>query len=161
MKDSSGDTTPITTEREKDVAVLDYEHAESAEPVDAEKGVTAPVDPPETAVPAVLDIGPPPDGGTLAWMTVAGSFLATLATFGITNAYGVFQAYYAQNQLKGYSASTISWIGAIQQFLLFFNGLLAGRLFDAFGCEAVFITGTALCTFSLMMTSCKSTQWRS
>lgn len=126
MKDSSGDTTPVTAAAgEKDVAILEYaEHA--AEPVDAdvdaEKAVAAPIDPPEAA-PAALDMGPPPDGGALAWMTVGGSFLATLATFGITNAYGVFQAYYAQNQLKGYNNSTISWIGAIQQFLLFFNGV--------------------------------------
>lgn len=128
MKDSSGDTTPVTAVAgEKDVAILEYAER-AAEPVDAdvdaEKAVAAPVDPPEAA-PAALDIGPPPDGGALAWMTVGGSFLATLATFGITNAYGVFQAYYAQNQLKGYNNSTISWIGAIQQFLLFFNGVSA------------------------------------
>lgn len=126
MKDSSGETTPVTTSvAEKDVPNLGYtEHAERIDDVeDAEKTVVGPLDPPELPTAAAPDIGPPPDGGALAWMTVGGSFLATLATFGITNAYGVFQAYYAHNQLEGYNNSTISWIGALQQFLLFFNGV--------------------------------------
>lgn len=173
MKTTSGEATPVAAV-EKDVPSLGYvEHAGHDAVQDVEKTAAEPLAAPQavatTSTPA-LDIGPPPEGGALAWMTVGGSFLATLASFGITNAYGVFQAYYAENQLKSYNASTISWIGAIQQFLLFFNGvslfgfsirapsdikLIAGRLFDAFGCVPVFISGTIMCTLSLMMTSCK------
>jgi hypothetical protein len=89
-------------EKEKDV-----EHAEHAE------HTPLPLLPPE--------IGPAPEGGLRAWLTVTGSVLATFATFGITNAFGVFQAYYQTNQLRDHNSSTISWIGAVQQFLLFFN----------------------------------------
>ena len=37
------------------------------------------------------------------------------------NAFGVFQDYYQTNVLKGYSSDAISWIGSIQNFILFFG----------------------------------------
>lgn len=49
------------------------------------------------------------------------------------NAFGVFQAYYAQNQLKDHSASAISWIGSIQLGLTYIFGLFLGRAFDLYG----------------------------
>jgi hypothetical protein len=55
-----------------------------------------------------------PEGGKQAWLTVAGSFAALFVSFGWVNCVGIFQDYYATNQLKAYSTSTISWISTLQ-----------------------------------------------
>ena len=39
------------------------------------------------------------------------------STFGLTNAYGVYQDYYVRVHLSNYSPSTIGWIGSFQVFL--------------------------------------------
>lgn len=57
------------------------------------------------------------DGGLQGWLTIAGAFCAMFVQFGLNNAFGVFQAYYEEHQLKEYSSDTIGWIGGIQQFL--------------------------------------------
>ncbi|KAJ8083484.1 hypothetical protein PM082_009358 [Marasmius tenuissimus] len=73
---------------------------------------------------------PPPDGGLRAWLVVFGAFCSSFTTFGYINAWGVFQAYYEQNILQDSPPSTIAWIGSVQYSLLFFPGLIVGRLFD-------------------------------
>ncbi|CAE6500879.1 unnamed protein product [Rhizoctonia solani] len=52
------------------------------------------------------------------------------ACFGFVNAWGVFQSYYHETILADVSPSAISWIGSIQYALVFFPGLVVGRLFD-------------------------------
>lgn len=98
---------------EKDMA---YVHQKADD--EAEKAVEA-ADPP-LPTPAPTAYGPAPDGGVAAWRAVAGLFFASFVQFGIANSYGVFQAYYETGPLKHYKADTISWIGATQQFILFF-----------------------------------------
>ncbi|EJD49716.1 MFS general substrate transporter [Auricularia subglabra TFB-10046 SS5] len=71
-----------------------------------------------------------PDGGLRAWMVVFGAGCVTCATFGFTNSWGVFQSLYEEKRLKGTPPSTIAWIGSIQYSLVFFPGLLTGRMFD-------------------------------
>ncbi|CAE6441775.1 unnamed protein product [Rhizoctonia solani] len=71
-----------------------------------------------------------PDGGLRAWMVVAGSMCVTFGTFGFVNAWGVFQSYYHEDIMADVSPSAISWIGSIQYALVFFPGLIVGRLFD-------------------------------
>ncbi|KAM5538089.1 hypothetical protein V8D89_008286 [Ganoderma adspersum] len=77
-----------------------------------------------------VDIGEYPDGGLRAWLVVIGCAAGTCATFGLVNAWGVFQAYYTTTVLKGTSPSTIAWIGSIQYALVFIPGLVVGRIFD-------------------------------
>jgi len=55
-----------------------------------------------------------PDGGTKAWLTVAGGSACLFVSFGWVNCMGVFQDHYATNQLSSYSQSEISWIPALQ-----------------------------------------------
>lgn len=52
-----------------------------------------------------------PDGGRRAWSTVGGSFLVLYSTFGIVNAFGVYEDTYIRACLAG-SASELAWIGA-------------------------------------------------
>ena len=48
-------------------------------------------------------------------------------------AFGVFQTYYASNQLQNSTASDISWIGGVQILLLYVSGSVLGRVFDLYG----------------------------
>lgn len=73
--------------------------------------------------------GPPPDGGLRAWTAVATGHLVIMNTWGYINSFGVFQTYYSTE--LGLPPATISWIGSIQVFLLFFIGTFTGRITDA------------------------------
>lgn len=72
---------------------------------------------------------PAPDGGVNAWTQVAMGWLVIFTTWGWVNSYGAFQSYYTLT--LGLPASTISWIGAVQNFLTFFVGAFSGRALDA------------------------------
>ena len=61
-----------------------------------------------------------PDGGLKAWLTVFGAALM-LFCCGQLTAFSVFETYYAQHQLEGVSPSTISWIGSLQLWILYFS----------------------------------------
>lgn len=49
------------------------------------------------------------------------------------NSFGIFQEYYAKNQLASNSTSTIAWLGAISILFLFGISVIAGAMLDAFG----------------------------
>lgn len=79
---------------------------------------------------------------------------------GIINSYGAFQTYYEQNLLQGTSASTISWIGSLQSFLIMFLGVLTGPLYDAGHSMPLLYTGSFLVVFGHMMLSLCDTVWQ-
>ncbi|KAH8810087.1 major facilitator superfamily domain-containing protein [Flagelloscypha sp. PMI_526] len=56
--------------------------------------------------------------------------MVNFVAFGYVSSYGVFQAYYTENILRGESPSSLAWIGSIQAFMLFFPALFGGALFD-------------------------------
>ena len=88
------------------------------------------------------DPGPPPDGGRQAWTQAAMLHLTIFSTFGYTTSFGSFQTYYEGT--LGLSPSTISWLGSVQIFLLFFIGTFSGRALDAGLFRSVYITGSVL-----------------
>ncbi|KAL8777577.1 MAG: hypothetical protein Q9194_002472 [Teloschistes cf. exilis] len=94
-----------------------------------------------------------PDGGLHAWLVVLGGFLTYFATFGLLNSFGIFQLYYQENILRNTPASTISWIGSIQLFLLFIGGIVVGPIFDSYGSRSLLICGTLIYVLSVMFTS--------
>ncbi|KAL1974653.1 hypothetical protein VTN31DRAFT_4857 [Thermomyces dupontii] len=94
-----------------------------------------------------------PEGGTAAWLTVAGSSACLFVSFGWVNCVGVFQDYYQLHQLKDYTASEIAWIPSLQIFFMVFMGLFIGKVFDDYGPRPLLIVGTFLHVFGLMMTS--------
>lgn len=59
-----------------------------------------------------------PDGGLRAWLVVLGGWCASFCTFGLLNCSGVFVEYYASGPLAHHDASAISWITAVQAFLM-------------------------------------------
>ncbi|KAJ5584960.1 uncharacterized protein N7459_004760 [Penicillium hispanicum] len=95
----------------------------------------------------------PPEEGLRGWLCVLGTFLCMFCSFGFLNSMGVFQKTYEETILREYSASSISWIFAVQLALLLALGPLYGRIFDTYGPGPVLYTCSLLCVFSLCMTS--------
>jgi hypothetical protein len=49
------------------------------------------------------------------------------------NSFGIFEEYYAADQLAHKSSSTIAWIGAVSIFFLFAISVASGAMLDIFG----------------------------
>ncbi|MCJ1262325.1 hypothetical protein MMC22_002195 [Lobaria immixta] len=94
-----------------------------------------------------------PDGGSAAWLTVAGASACLFVSFGWINCVGVFQEYYQTHQLAQYSASDIAWIPALQIFFMLFGGPFVGKIFDDYGPRYLLFGGAFLHVFGLMMAS--------
>ncbi|KAF3384848.1 Riboflavin transporter MCH5 [Penicillium rolfsii] len=96
---------------------------------------------------------PPPNGGLTAWLQVAGAFFLFFNSWGVVTTFGVYQSYYEDVLLPTYSASSISWIGTVQGFLLLTVGLVVGPIYDKGYLTSIIVAGTFLVVFGLMMTS--------
>lgn len=107
---------------------------------------------------SITDPGPPPDGGVKAWTQVAMGFLVLMTTWGWINSFGAFQTYYTLNLPQ--SASTISWIGTVQNFLTFFIGALSGRLLDAGFYIPTLIVGVIIQILGIFMMSLSTQYWQ-
>ncbi|VDC04884.1 unnamed protein product [Peniophora sp. CBMAI 1063] len=94
-----------------------------------------------------------PDGGLQAWLQVIGSFFLVFVAWGTFNTFGAFQTYYEEELLVGTSASTISWIGSIDGFMVMIFGTLSGPIFDKGHFRALIAIGSFFTVFGLMMTS--------
>ncbi|KAJ9489132.1 hypothetical protein VN97_g4149 [Penicillium thymicola] len=117
-------------------------------------GVVTPVNESETTSDKPInDASNFPDGGTKAWLNVAGGWCIFFSMFGWANAFGVFQSYYQEHQLKDYTAFQISWISSIQTFILFGGGIVAGKLYDNYGPKVLVYPGVFLHLFGMMMCS--------
>ncbi|KAJ6549934.1 MFS general substrate transporter [Mycena capillaripes] len=99
-----------------------------------------------------------PEGSTKGYLAVFGAFMALFCTFGQMNAFGTFQAWYAEHQLSYLEPSTIAWIGSLQLWVFFFSGGPIGQLFDVYGPRWIMVVGSIIYVFSIMMTSI-STQY--
>ncbi|KAJ7174135.1 major facilitator superfamily domain-containing protein [Mycena crocata] len=100
----------------------------------------------------------PPDGGLDAWLTILGSSLVALATFGTVNGYGAFNDYYETTYLSNYSATLISMIGSIQLFVMYIFAGLSGALFDSFGPRYMIPASGLVASFALFMLSISQPQ---
>lgn len=107
---------------------------------------------------SLLAIDPAPDGGLRAWLQVLVGHLMVFNAWGYINSFGIFQSYYA-NTLN-MPASTISWIGSFQVFLVFFIGTFSGRALDAGYYRHVAITGTLLQALGVFLTSLCTKYWQ-
>lgn len=102
--------------------------------------------------------GPPPDGGLKAWLQCAMTWLVVFNTWGYVNSFGVFQTYYIE--ILNEPASTISWVGSTQTFVLFFLGVFSGRATDAGYFLPLFAVGSAIQILGIFMTSLASNYWQ-
>lgn len=103
--------------------------------------------------------GPPPDGGWLAWAQVLSGYFLFFNTWGLVNAFGVFQTYYV-GALRGESNSAISWIGTFTSFLLCASPITLGPVFDMGSERILVLVGSFAIVFGLMMTSLCDQYWQ-
>lgn len=100
---------------------------------------------------------PPPNGGLVAWLHVVGGFMLFFNTWGIMNAFGVFQTYYESGALFQRSSSDISWIGSIQATMLLLVGFFTGSIYDRGYLRTLLVVGSFCIVFGHMMLSlCKT-----
>lgn len=118
------------------------------------------LEPVQSRHPSVKDASKIPNGGLWAWLQVFGGFFLLFNTWGIINTFGSYQAYYETTLLTSSSASSISWIGSIQAFLLLMVGALTGPLYDAGYFRALLIFGTFMLVFGQMMLSLCTEYWQ-
>ncbi|KAL9025140.1 MAG: hypothetical protein Q9196_005991 [Gyalolechia fulgens] len=100
-----------------------------------------------------------PDGGWPAWLVVLGSFSGMLASFGLMNTIGTFQAYLITHQLADESPSAVGWIFSIYAFLAFGCGLQIGPVFDAKGPRWLVFGGTVCLVVSMVGVSESTEYW--
>lgn len=101
-----------------------------------------------------------PNGGLTAWLQVLSGFFLFFNSWGLINAFGVFQLFYSGVLIPTSSNSDISWIGSIQAFLLCCTTIIAGPMFDRGHARLLVFFGSILVVFGLMMTSLCSTYWQ-
>ncbi|ETI24729.1 hypothetical protein G647_04099 [Cladophialophora carrionii CBS 160.54] len=110
-----------------------------------------------------IDPGPPPDGGLKAWSQVAIGFTACFCTCVLVilqsiSSFGVFQTYYTS--ALGEPQSTISWVGSVQLWVVFFMSAFSGRALDAGLLIPTFIVGCTIQLFGIFMTSLCKVFWQ-
>lgn len=108
--------------------------------------------------PPTQDPGPPPDGGTVAWLQVLAAHLMWFISWGLITSFGIFQSAY-EDMLHA-APSTVSWIGTVQIFILLLSGTLSGRASDAGLVHEAVLGGTILIVFGLFMTSLSTQYWQ-
>ncbi|GAB1312624.1 hypothetical protein MFIFM68171_02834 [Madurella fahalii] len=95
-----------------------------------------------------------------AWLQVLGAFCLNLNTWGLMNAFGVFQTFYQLHFLRSHTASSIAWIGSTQAFLLFLVSIVAGPIFDRGYLKSLLWTGSVLLVLGMFLTSISSNYWQ-
>ncbi|KAF2098851.1 putative MFS monocarboxylate transporter [Rhizodiscina lignyota] len=110
-------------------------------------------------VPTPNLISPPPNGGLQAWLHVLAGCMLFFNTWGILNAFGVYQTYYEAGTLFQESSSNIAWIGSIQAFMVLLVGFFSGPIFDRGYLRHLMAVGSFLVVFGHMMLSICKTYW--
>ncbi|QDS68952.1 hypothetical protein FKW77_008677 [Venturia effusa] len=96
----------------------------------------------ESATPAITPDRKFPEGGKEAWLVVLGSTLALYGSFGFMVSIGTLQEYWAENQLRHYSARDIGWIPSLFVYLALSLGIWIGPLFDRYGPKYIALFGS-------------------
>lgn len=110
--------------------------------------------------PSVNNIKSVPNGGGVAWLQVLCSFFVFFNTWGIINAFGIYQAYYETGLLSSSTPSEISWIGSISAFLLMLVGSVAGPIYDKGYVHELLGVGSFLIVLGQMMLSLCNSYWQ-
>ncbi|KAH6853951.1 major facilitator superfamily domain-containing protein [Chaetomium sp. MPI-CAGE-AT-0009] len=129
----------------------------SMTPDDAVVTSAPPAETVEAPQPAVFV---PPDGGTRAWLTVAGGWLCQFCSFGFINALGSFQFVYEKEILPNESSSNITWILTMQLFLMFFLSQPVGMGVDMFGVRTILIPAAVFSVGGLIALSFATEYWQ-
>lgn len=151
-----------SSHREPTINQLDPEKSIELDPG---KAIEPPDDTPSSPqnlsrIPTPADASPPPNGGLQAWLHVLSGCMLFFNTWGILNAFGVYQNYYETGALFNESSSNISWIGAIQAYLVLLVGFFSGPIFDRGYLRSLMLVGSFGVVFGHMMLSLCKTYWQ-
>ncbi|KAJ8111439.1 hypothetical protein OPT61_g5974 [Boeremia exigua] len=89
----------------------------------------------------------------IPWVQVIAGFFLMFNSWGLINAFGVFQEYYSSFRPALSTPSSISWIGSLQTFLLLACGSATGSFVDRGHARLMSFIGCALITLGLVFTS--------
>ena len=81
-------------------------------------------------------------------------------TWGILNTFGTYQTYYESGVLFSETSSNISWVGAIQSYMMLFIGFLSGPIYDRGYFRELILVGSFGIVFGHMMLSLCHTFWQ-
>jgi len=93
-----------------------------------------------------------------SWFQVVLSHLINFNSFGFMLSYGIFQGYYTET--LGFVVSSVSWIGTMQLFLVYFVGAFSGRVMDAGYYRLNLAIGLFLQLVGVFATSFASKYWQ-
>ncbi|KAF2096186.1 MFS general substrate transporter [Rhizodiscina lignyota] len=105
-------------------------------------------------------VGPPPDGGWVAWSQVLGGHLVVFLCWGYINTFGLFQTYYTTESSISASTSDVAWIGSMLIFLLMFIGVWSGSASDSGYFRLTTLLGSFMFVFGVFMTSICTKFWQ-
>lgn len=108
--------------------------------------------------PAETSIGPPPDGGLVAWLQVLAGHFVVFNTWGYIISFGIFQPYY--EQVLSLQPSAVAWVGSIQICLIFLVGTFSGRMFDAGYYRHLLVVGILMQLVGIFTTSVATKYWQ-
>ncbi|KAI1826631.1 major facilitator superfamily domain-containing protein [Xylaria intraflava] len=101
-----------------------------------------------------------PKGGLRAWLYVLAVFFIYINSWGFVQSFGAFEDIYVRTLLPNTSASAVSWIGSVQNFLFMFVGAFAGPLFDAGYLRPLIWVGCFLIVLGTATLSLATTYWQ-
>jgi MFS family permease len=84
------------------------------------------------------------DSGLRPWLTVAGCFFLTAATYGLLSAIGLLQTHLDEHVLPASSGTQVAFIVAMFGFLDLFCGQFYGVLFDLYGARWLLPLGSVI-----------------
>ncbi|KAK6368955.1 hypothetical protein LTR64_007114 [Lithohypha guttulata] len=162
----SSDQTTLNGRRDRHEDMTLSDEEKTGDPVtgndidasDKEKTLDTPKKDQQTQKPAGPP--PPPNGGLTAWLHVLGGFMLFFNTWGILNTFGIYQTYYESGVLFRETSSNISWIGAIQAYMVLFVGFLSGPIYDRGYFRVLLAVGSFGVVFGHMMLSISNTFWQ-
>ncbi len=90
------------------------------------------------------------DGG-FAWIITICSFLLQLFAIGITYSFGVI--FVRLKEVYQSSDATVSWIGAIQGFMVYFTGIFGAPLIKHYSYRATAIAGSTVSSLGMLLSA--------
>lgn len=102
----------------------------------------------------------PPQNGRTAWLHALTGMLVIFNCWGLTNAFGLFEAYYTTYYLPSNSPSAVAWVGSTQLALVFGLGVPVGMVIDRGYFRVMFHGGSVVMVLGVFATAWCERLWK-
>lgn len=99
-----------------------------------------------------------PEGGR-GWLVLVATFLVLNTTYGMVNAFGVYQVYYLK-MFPDTKSSVISMIGSLQPTVVYLSAIPVVPVINMLGVNYSLVLGSVIMVFALMMLSLCKEIWQ-